>query len=258
VLPEFSAANFEPGAPVNHPYFPLVPGTVSRFREESVDPETGETEVEDLESFVTFGTERIAGVTATVVRERERSDGLLREDTFDWYAQDRDGNVWYLGEDSTHFEYDDDGNLIGTDKEGSWRAGEDGAKAGFIMPANPQVGFNYYQEFAPNAEALDQAIIVSLNESVTVPAGTFTDVLQTQESTELEPGDLENDYYARGVGPILEQEVNAAGEPQGGGLRLISTQVIPLPPAVLPGIATLIAAVACAARWRSNSRRARG
>lgn len=254
VLPDFDAANFAPGPPAgDHPYFPLVPLTLSRLREVVVDPDTGETEVESVESLVTTDTEQIAGVTARVVHEREFTDGLLSEDTFDWFAQDKLGNVWYMGEDTTNFEYDDEGNLIGTDKEGSWRAGVDGAKPGFIMPAfPPEIGFSYFQEFAPNAEALDQAVIISLDETITVPAGTFSDVLQTQETTELEPDDVENDYYARGIGPILEQEVDPqTGVPLGDGLRLQSVTVIPLPPAVVPGIMGVLAV----AGWYGRPRR---
>jgi hypothetical protein len=101
-------------------------------------------------------------------------DGLLQERTSDYFAQDTQGNVWYFGEDVTNFHYDEDGNLIGTDSASAWRAGVNGALPGFIMPANPFDGFNYYQEFAPLDGALDQGRIVSVSQQVSVPVGSFS------------------------------------------------------------------------------------
>src|SRR5439155_5807888 len=116
------------------------------------------------EDFVSFQTKQIAGVTVRVVRSRVFSDGVLAEDTNDYYAQDKSGNVWYMGEDTKAFERDDQGNIISTDTTGTWRAGVHGDLPGFIMPANPTVGFAYFQESAPNDQALDQAQVVSNNE----------------------------------------------------------------------------------------------
>lgn len=245
VLPDFSAATFTPGAAIDNPYFPLVPGTVNRYEADLVDPEDpGESESLVLEDFVTFETISIGGVQARVVRAREWIDDLLVEDTRDFFAQDTAGNVWYLGEESVEFEYDDEGNQIGSSTEGSWRAGVNDAEPGFVMPANRAIGFNYFQEHAPNDEALDQATILGFVDGVSVPAGTFDDVLNTLEFTELEPGKFENKLYAPGVGLVLiEEDLNEAGVPL-NSIPLVSTHVIPLPPALLPGLAILAGTLA--------------
>jgi hypothetical protein len=233
VLPDFSPDDFAPGAEIDNRYFPLVPGTRYRYSGTVTDPESGETAFEEAEDSVTFGTELVAGVTARVVHARSWEDGVLAEDTSDWYAQDRDGNVWYLGEDTTAFEYDDDGNLVGTSNAGSWRAGVNGARPGYIMPANPVVGFTHYQEFAPADEALDQAEVLSLDESVSVPAGSFDSVLKTAETSEVEPDVLEHKYWAPGVGLVkVEEDIDAAGVPLNTiVLQSVSVAAIPLPPA---------------------------
>ena len=123
-------------------------------------------------------------------------DGNLTEKTFDYYAQDKKGNVWYFGEDTKEYE---NGKVVST--KGSWEAGVDGAKPGFIMQADPKVGETYRQEYY-EGEAEDMAKVLSLSESVTVPYGSFDQVLVTKEWTPLEPGLVEHKYYAPGVGPL--------------------------------------------------------
>jgi hypothetical protein len=240
VLPDFDPGNFVAGAPIDNPFYPLVPGTVRTYQADVRDPDTGETTREVNPVTFTSQTRTIAGVTARVVRDRSFEDGVLAEDTLDYFAQDKQGNVWYLGEDTKAFEYDDDGRLIGTSTAGSWRAGVDGAKPGFIMPATHTVGFNYYQEFAPGSDALDQAEIVSLSESATVPVGSFDNVLKTRETSEAEPGVVEFKFYAAGVGELLTlEDLNAAGEPQ-TRVELISVTTaaaVPLPPAAWAALA---------------------
>jgi hypothetical protein len=246
VLPDFGEATFDPGAAIDNTYFPQVPGTVRRYRGDVDDD--GETVVVEIEDRVLSRTETVNGVQATVVRAREWENGRLVEDTFDYFAQDTRGNVWYLGEDSTAFH--EDGS---TSTAGSWRAGANGAEAGFIMPAfPPTIGFNYYQEHAPNDEALDQATIVSLDATATTPAGTFTNVLDTTETSELEPDEFEHKLYARGIGLVLIQEDFEGGEPQ-AVFALQSVTAIPLPPAVVPGLASVIAAMG----WTTWQRRRR-
>lgn len=214
VLPEFSASNFAPGAAIDNRYYPLTPGTTYHYEARVTDPESGETVLQVDEDFVTRRAQTIARVQARIVHARAWEDGVLVEDTNDFFAQDREGNVWYLGEDTRAFEYDDEGRLVSTSTRGSWRAGVRGAKPGYIMPASPAVGFSHYQEFSPADQALDQAEIVSLTESITVPAGTFSNVLKTVEQSEAEPGVLENKYYAPGLGLILtEEDLDAEGNP---------------------------------------------
>ncbi|MFC1713485.1 hypothetical protein ACFL6S_07455 [Candidatus Poribacteria bacterium] len=184
----------------DNPFFPLTPGTTFIYEGETEDgPERIEVEV-------TSDTRIILGVTCTVVRDRVWVDDELVEDTFDWYAQDEDGNIWYFGEDSTEFE---DGVAVST--EGSWEGGVDGARPGILIEAEPEIGDAYRQEFY-EGEAEDMAKVLSLSESVTVPYGSFDNCLQTMEWTPLEPDVVEQKFYARGVGFILEVQVEGGSD----------------------------------------------
>jgi hypothetical protein len=255
VQPVFDPANFTPGAPIDNKFFPLVPGTTFTTQANTSDPDTGETGFEVDKDFVTFTTKNIGGVQARVVHATVFLDGRLVEDTNDYYAQDQSGNVWYLGEDTKAFELDDQGHIISTDTTGSWRTGVHGALPGFIMPANPTVGFQYIQENAPQDEAQDQAEIVSLNESLTVPVGSFTNVLKTLESTPLEPGVFENKFYAAGVGPIMVfEDLKSDGTPL-NRIPLVSVthaSAIPLPAALMPGSACLLVMLGASALKRQH------
>ena len=137
---------------VDNEFFPLKPGTTF-FYEGATDGVPTSNEV-----YVTRDIKNILGVKCTVVRDRVYENGVLVEETFDWYAQDEDGNVWYFGEDSK--DLDPDGNVIST--EGSWEAGVGGAMPGIIMLADPHVGDRYHQEFAPGV-AEDMAQVLSLD-----------------------------------------------------------------------------------------------
>lgn len=243
VVPSFNASNFVPAAPIDNPYSPFVPGTTFHFAGVVHDPDTGDTANEREADFVTFQTKMIDGIPARIVRSRTFDDNLLIEDTLDYYAQDKAGNVWYLGEDTKAFEYDDNDKLIGTDTGGSFHAGVNGAKPGFIMPANPTVGFSYYQEFSPNDEALDQAKIISLSASMTTPLGNFSNLLETEESTVLEPGLTEKKFYAKGMGQIQTlEDIGPSGKPLNilPLTSITTSNAVPLPPAVWAGGATLI------------------
>jgi len=187
-------------AQIDNQYLPLTPGTTFVYEGETEDGK------ERIEVSVTHETKEILGVTCTVVSDKVWVDGELAEDTLDWFAQDKDGNVWYFGEDSKEYE---DGKVVST--EGSWEAGVDGAKPGIIMKANPQVGDAYRQEYYED-EAEDMAEVLSLNESVSVAYGSFENCLKTQEWTPLEPDIVENKYYAPGVGVILELAVEGESE----------------------------------------------
>ena len=134
----------------------------------------------------------------TVVHDVVTLDGVLIEDTLDYFAADEDGNVWYFGELSQSFE---DGELASL--EGSFTAEVNGAKAGIIMLATPTVDTTYRQEFLIN-EAEDVATVVALNETVTVPFGTFQHCLKTADYTALDPGVIEYKFYAPGIGMVLE------------------------------------------------------
>jgi hypothetical protein len=182
-------------AQIDNQYLPFTPGTTLIYEGESED------EKERIEVEVTHETREILGVTCVVVRDRVWVDGELVEDTFDWYAQDKDGNVWYFGEDSKEYE---NGEVVST--EGSWESGVDGAKPGILMKADLQVGDAYRQEYYED-EAEDMAEILSLDESVSVTYGDFENCLKTQEWTPLEPDVVEEKYYAPGIGVVLEVAV---------------------------------------------------
>jgi hypothetical protein len=150
-----------------------------------------------------------------IVRDRVSVDGLLIEDTRDWYAQDDAGNVWYLGEDVDNYNYDDEDNLIDVTHEGSWEAGRDvaglgvNALPGFVMRANPRRGESYRQEYYPGG-AEDLAFVVRLDATLEVDGATVCEgCLQTLEWNPLEPAVLEYKFYRAGVGLVAEQKLGA-------------------------------------------------
>jgi hypothetical protein len=179
------------GVALDHPFWPMAPGSKWTYRE--TDAEGTEQQVEVT---VTGDTKDILGIPATVVHDIVTADGETIEDTFDWYGQDTQGNLWYLGEDTKEYE---NGEVVST--EGSWEAGVDGAQPGIILPADPQVGQAYRQEYYAG-QAEDGAEILSVDEQVDVPFGTFESVLETRDFTPLEPDVEERKFYARGVGPV--------------------------------------------------------
>lgn len=186
---------------IDNEFFPLIPGTVMFY--EGVNEGVPVSNI----FTVTHDTKVILGVTTTVVHDRAFEDGVLVEETFDWFAQDEDGNVWYFGEDSRVL--DEAGNIIST--EGSWEAGVDGAEAGIIMLAKPRIGDRYHQEFAPDI-AEDQAKIIGLDRSACVAYGCFDDLLVTKEFTRLNPGVVDHKLYAEGIGLVLSVTVKGGDE----------------------------------------------
>ena len=189
--PRFDPGNFVHR--VDNRFFPLTPGTrFVYFGEEDGEPQKNVV-------VVTHDRKNILGISAIVVHDQVYVHGELQENTFDWFAQDKNGNVWYLGEDSREIE---DGKVVST--EGSWEAGVDGARAGIIMPAHPQVGQRYQQEFF-EGEAEDEARVVALGLDVNVPYGSFHNCIRTQEFTRLEPGVVEAKFYCPNVGMVKER-----------------------------------------------------
>lgn len=182
---------------VDNPYFPLAVGSTWVYEGPADEP--GKTE--HIEVVVLPERKEILGISATIVRDTVTVDGVLLEDTYDWYAQDKDGNVWYLGEDVKNYE---DGKL--TDTDGSFEAGVDGALPGIVMQGQPKVGDAYRQEFY-RGEAEDLGEIIDIGGSKTVPAGTYSDVLVTKDWNPLDPDVVEQKTYARGVGVIFEEHV---------------------------------------------------
>jgi hypothetical protein len=178
---------------IDNPYWPMRPGTRWTSRETTPDGSRQKVVVT-----ITPATKHVAnGVTAREVRDTATDHGQVVEDTRDWYAQDRAGNVWYMGEDTKEYE---NGRVAST--AGSWEAGVDGAQPGVIVPAHPRPGMTYRQEhYAGHAE--DRASIVSVSEQAGVPAGQYDHVVLTRETNPLEPRLVEFKFYARGVGPVL-------------------------------------------------------
>src|SRR5262245_15524999 len=179
---------------IDNPFFPLVPGPTFVYEGQTPDG------FEHDEFAVTHNTRVISGVTCVEVHDTVMTDGVLTEDTLDWFAQDTSGNVWYFGE-NTHEIVD---GLIST-IDGTFMEGVDGAKAGIVMEAHPAIGDFYRQEFSvDNAE--DFAEVIGLSDAVTVPFGSFTNCVNTRETTPLEPDLHEHKFYAAGVGNVLETD----------------------------------------------------
>jgi hypothetical protein len=187
---------------IDNPWWPMTPGSRWVYRE--TDSEGASQKVVVT---VTNRTKAIAnGIEARVVHDVVTEDGEFVEVTDDWYAQDTDGNVWYLGEDTTEYE-----NGKPVSQEGSFEAGVDGAEPGIIMPAQPEPGMTYRQEYL-KGEAEDAGAIVSLDEQAEVPAGHFEPALMTNDTNPLEPKVNEFKFFARGVGPVLAVSVSGGSD----------------------------------------------
>jgi hypothetical protein len=196
--PKIDPANFVPS--VDNPLWPLKPGTA--FHYEGTRGTTPQTDDE----VVTHQTRKIIAITCTVVRDTVSEHGHAIERTFDFYAQDRQGNVWYVGEDSFELQH---GKFVKASD--SWRSGVGGAKPGIIMPAHPRPGDDYRQEYYPPGEALDEAHVLGFRKPPRVPYGEFKRALVTSEFSPLEP-QTEEKYYVAGVGEILERVVKGHHE----------------------------------------------
>jgi hypothetical protein len=185
---------------IDNKYLTFSPGTNYIYAGESEDG------TERIEVYVTDNIKRIMGVEVLEVRDRVWLEGELIEDTRDWYAQDKQGNVWYFGEDSKELI---NGKVVGT--EGSWVAGVYGAKPGIVMKANPQVGEIYRQEYY-KGQAEDMGEIVALGVKVKVKYGSFSNCLQTKDWNPLEPGNEEYKYYCPEVGNVVYEVGIESGE----------------------------------------------
>ncbi len=204
--PIFDPTNFV--AVVDNPYFPLPVGRTLVYS----GIKDGQTQRDVVT--VTNQTKVILGVTATVVADIADHDGAVLERTSDWYAQDKQGNVWYLGEDTVHFLANGKG-----DTTGSWQAGVNGAVPGIIMEANPQIPDAYRQEFLAG-QAEDTAWIVNRGGTVSVPYGKVRNVLTSLEATRLEPGAYDQKVYGPGIGIVSEQSLT--GDPEVAKLESVS------------------------------------
>ena len=193
--PQIEPANYQ--ASVDNPYFPLIPGTLYKYIE-TADGERSENVIT-----VTHETKTIMGVKCVVVHDTVMKDGVLTEDTYDWFAQDNQGTVWYFGEDTKEYK---PGGQVST--EGSWEGGVNGALPGIIMPGQPKPGNPYYQEYE-RGQAEDMGQIVALDDSVKAPFGSFSGSVRTKEWSMLESGS-ENKWYVKGIGVVRTE--STAGE----------------------------------------------
>jgi len=198
-LPDFGSAVFTEPLIIDNPFWPLVPGTT--FVYEPVPNEDNVVNTVTVTGDVKTVTVDGRSIDCRVVYDVETVDGTLSEETFDWYAQDDDGNVWYCGENTTA--YLDDGTVS---KEGSWEAGVDGALPGYLILAEPRPGVCYQQEYYEDV-AEDRAKVLRLNAKVSVEYGDFKKCLKTKEWTQLEPGNIEHKFYAPGTGLVLIEEL---------------------------------------------------
>ena len=204
--PVFDPNNFV--AVVDNTYFPLPVGRTLVYS----GIKDGQTQRDVVT--VTNQTKVILGVSATVVSDIADHNGTVLERTSDWYAQDKQGNVWYLGEDTVHFLANGKG-----DTTGSWQSGVNGAVPGIIMEANPQIPDAYRQELLAG-QAEDTAWIVNRGGTVSVPYGKVKNVLTTLEATRLEPGAYDQKVYGPGIGIILEQSLT--GDPETARLESVT------------------------------------
>ena len=195
-------------------FFPLVVGTTWVYEKEE------DGEIERVTVSVEEGTRTLMGVECAIVRDTvavfekdgEGDEGELVEDTFDYFAVDKDLNVWYFGEDTWEIE---DGVIVNTN--GRWLAGVDFAKPGILMHADPVVGSTYRQEFALD-EAEDMGTLLAVGVQVEGPLGPFDGCRQTEDFTPLEPGVSEHKYYAPGIGLVREEDPE---NPDEGALELL-------------------------------------
>ena len=184
-------------ARIDNPWWPMTPGNRWVYRE--TDAQGNQQRIEVT---VTNQTKRILGIDARVVHDVATTNGQVQEDTYDWYAQDDRGNVWYMGEDTKEYQ---NGKVTST--EGSWQAGVDGAQPGILIPAHPKPGMAYRQEYY-KGQAEDGAQVLSLGRRAKVPYGVFGNLVITKEFTPLEPGVVEHKFYAPGVGQVLAVTVS--------------------------------------------------
>jgi hypothetical protein len=198
---------------INNSWFPLARGSIYVY-----EGQKDGKAARDVMT-VTRKVKTITGIRAAAINDRLFLNGQLAERTTDWYAQDKRGTVWYLGEKTAEL------NAAGkvTSTEGSFLNGRDGARGGIFMPAHPAIGQSFQQE-AFKGEAEDRFRILDLAGTVTTPAVSSTNAMLTEETTPLEPGVVDHKYYVQGIGTVSEQQVAGAAPGQAESTQLVSFQ----------------------------------
>lgn len=201
-LPGFDPGNF--ANPKANPYISLEIGARQVLVGSGTDEGQPLTEVGT--QIVTGPGLLLMGVQTMQVLDESVKNGQLVERTFDYYATDKDGNLWYFGEDVTNYRYDAAGAFTGTDSKSAWRAGVNGALPGISVAGSPEVGMALFQEQAPEDGAMDYFEVVATDAKITGPAGTFEGVLKTFEGSTVEPELREFKYYVKAKGLIRAEE----------------------------------------------------
>jgi len=212
------------GAEIDNAWWPMRPGSRWVYRETDA-----EGAVQRIVVTVTDRTTRILGIDARVVHDVATEDGRVVENTWDWYAQDEDGNVWYLGEDTAEFE---DGKV--DTREGSFEAGVNGGLPGIIMPAEPEAGMEYRQEYY-KGQAEDNGAVLASGQQADTAAGHYDDALLSADTSTIEPDVLEYKLYAPDVGLVLTLDVSGGA----GREELVSTRKVDAKTAKAAGTAPL-------------------
>ena len=204
--PVFAASHF--AVPKPNPYFDLTIGRRNVLAGSGeVDGKPAMIVSSDI---VTGPGPVLLGVQTVQVLDQTEQDNLLTEQTFDYYANDDQGNLWYFGESVTNYTYDAKGHRIGTDSQSAWMAGEGGAMPGIGLPGAPTVGLSQMQEVAPDQGAMDFFEVIDTNAAMTVPSGAYDRVMKTFESSLSEPDGREFKYFAPGVGLLrVEDDLSA-------------------------------------------------
>ena len=216
---QFDEADFPVRPEIDNRWLPLVPGR--QLVLQGTSRVTGQSTDHEVTFTVTDLTKMIGDVNSVVVYDVDRSAGQVTEAELAFFAQDEDGNVWNLGEYPE--EYGDAGEFLGAPN--TWIAGKRRAEAGIHMLASPEVtDTRYLQGWSPTIDFLDCANVVATDETATVPAGSFTDVLVTDETSPLEPDSgSQRKHHVPGVGIV---RVDAIDDPEGEVLDLAEINVL--------------------------------
>lgn len=193
---------------IDNPFVPLSLVRTTVFEGSEPDPDTGGAIETRSERRLLDETFVVDGVRVAILQVKEYEDGELVESTRDYFAQRRDGSVWYFGE---HVDDLEDGKVVA--HEGQWLAGQNGAKPGLFMPADPQVGQVFEQERAPGI-AEDRSTVIAADVRAAVPAGTFDRCIKTRDLAPLD-NVVEFKFYCPGVGLVSEEKPGG-----GGGIEL--------------------------------------
>ena len=193
--PNIDPANFT--NQITNPYFPLKPG--AQYVLDGVrDGRPQHTDVT-----VTRETKMIMGIPMVVVRDVVTNNGALEEKTTDWYAEARNGDVWYFGEATAEYT---NGQVSST--QGSWEAGVDNAQPGIIMKGKPTIGVSYRQEYRPGV-AEDVAKVGATGLTYRAGGTTYHNVVRTDDRNPLNPDKLDQKYFAPGFGLIYTKKLSA-------------------------------------------------